>query len=92
MSDRARLLAIYLGVMSLLAFVLFAADKFKAKRGSWRIPEATLWTAALLGGGAGAFLGMRLFRHKTKKGFFPIGIPILAFLQLGLLCYVLTLR
>ena len=92
MSDRARLLAIWLGVMSLFAFVLFAADKLKAKRGSWRIPEATLWTAALLGGGAGAFLGMRLFRHKTKKGFFPIGIPILAFLQLGLLGYVLTLH
>ena len=90
MSDRARLLAIWLGVMSLFAFLLFATDKFKAKRGSWRIPEATLWTAALLGGGAGAFLGMRLFRHKTKKGFFPIGIPVLAFLQLGLLCYVLT--
>ena len=44
MSDRARLLAIWLGVMSLLAFLLFATDKFKAKRGSWRIPEATLMT------------------------------------------------
>lgn len=92
MADPVRLLALWLGSVSLLAFTLFAQDKVRAKRGSWRIPEGTLWAAAILGGGVGAYLGMRLFRHKTKKGFFHIGIPLLALLQLGLLVWTAIYR
>ena len=90
MNDPAKLLLIWLGTVSLFAFILFAQDKFKAKRGSWRIPEAALWAAAILGGGVGAVLGMKLFHHKTKKGFFHIGLPLLALLQLGLLAWVIV--
>lgn len=87
MAKSLRLLLIWFGVVSLLALLLFGWDKLMAKLGRRRIPESTLWAAALLGGGVGAFLGMRLFRHKTRKGFFPIGLPILAVLQLGLLVW-----
>ena len=84
MTDLGRLLLLWLGVWSLLALVLFGWDKLMAKLDRRRIPEATLWAAAILGGGVGATVGMRLFHHKTKKGFFHIGLPLLAVLQLAL--------
>lgn len=87
MSDLTRLLLGWLGAVSLAAFLLFAADKWKARHGRWRVPESVLWAAALCGGGVGAALGMRLLRHKTKKGFFHIGLPLLAALQLALLLW-----
>ena len=85
MSESCRLLLLLLGVVSLLAFVLFGWDKLMAKLDRRRIPEATLWGAAFLGGGVGACLGMWVFHHKTRKGFFHIGLPLLAVLQLSLL-------
>ena len=81
-------LLVWLGVVSTLALLLFGWDKLMARGGRRRVPEATLWAAAILGGGVGAFLGMKLFRHKTKKGFFPVGIPLLAILQLGVLGWI----
>jgi uncharacterized membrane protein YsdA (DUF1294 family) len=82
-----RLLALWLLAMSALAMVLFGLDKWKAKAGLWRIPEAALWASAALGGGVGATVGMRVFHHKTHKGLFPIGLPALAVLQLALLAW-----
>lgn len=61
---------IYLSAMSLLTFILFGADKHKAKAHKWRIPEKTLLGLSLLGGFAGGFLGMEFFRHKTKHWYF----------------------
>lgn len=84
MNDLGRFALIWLTVLSLLAFILFAQDKFKARHGRWRISEAALWAVAILGGGVGATVGMRLFHHKTKKGFFHIGLPLLALLQIAL--------
>ena len=84
MRESCRLLLLLLGVVSLLAFVLFGWDKLMAKLDRRRIPEATLWGAAFLGGGVGACLGMWVFHHKTRKGFFHIGLPLLAALQLTL--------
>ena len=52
-------------------------DKWKAKRGSWRIPEKTLFTITLMGGGVGTIAGMYTFRHKTKKLYFTIGFPVI---------------
>ena len=87
MSEPCRLRLILFGVMSLLALVLFGWDKLMAKLDRRRIPEAALWGLAILGGGVGAFLGMRLFHHKTRKGFFHIGLPLLALLQIALLIW-----
>jgi len=47
-------------------------DKQKAKKGSWRIPEKTLFLLTLLGGGIGTITGMYLFRHKTRKLYFTV--------------------
>ena len=89
--DPRRLLPLWLLLMSLVLFVVMGADKRRAKAGSWRVPEKTLFLLALLGGAIGGVLGMRAFRHKTKHWTFAWGFPILALLQLAL-CFWLFLR
>ena len=83
-------LIIYLAVMSLIAFGAFGLDKFKAKAGRWRIPERTLFILAILGGGIGAFLGMKVFHHKTLHKQFVIGIPAIMIVQLALAAFLWT--
>ena len=77
------------GLMSLAAFAAFGLDKYRAKTGKWRIPERTLFLLALLGGGIGAFLGMRVFRHKTRHWQFVFGIPVIMVIQAVLLGWYL---
>ena len=84
------LLLVYLAVMSLIAFAAFGLDKFKAKTNRWRIPERTLFLLAILGGGVGAFLGMKVFRHKTRHSQFVFGIPAIMVLQLALAGFLWT--
>ena len=74
--------------MSLLTFILFGADKHKARAHKWRIPEKTLLGLSLLGGFAGGFLGMEFFRHKTKHWYFKYGIPFILIVQIILTAYV----
>ena len=71
--------------VNLFAFVLYGVDKAKAKRGAWRIPERTLLAAAWLLGGVGAWLGMRVFRHKTKHLRFVYGVPLAALVSIALM-------
>ena len=63
------LLAAY-ALLSVIAFCFYAADKKKAKKGAWRIPEKVLLGLGFLGGSIGALLGMKLLRHKTKHWYF----------------------
>ena len=69
-------------MMNVLTFVVFGLDKWKARRGRWRVPEATLLGLAALGGSVGAWLAMQLFRHKTQKKKFRYGVPAFFVLQL----------
>ncbi len=71
------LLLLYLVTINAAGFVLMLADKHKAKKKLWRIPEVTLMTVAALGGSVGSLLGMYTVRHKTKHPKFTIGIPLL---------------
>lgn len=84
-------IAIYLVVMNLAGFVLMAVDKRKARRNRWRIPEAALFLFAIFGGSIGCLLGMRMFRHKTQKRRFYIGIPIILAIQLLAAFYIIFL-
>ena len=84
------LLLVYLAMMSLIAFAAFGLDKFKVKTNRWRIPERTLFLLAILGGGVGAFLGMKVFRHKTRHSQFVFGIPAIMALQLALAGFLWT--
>ena len=61
---------------NLITFSLYGIDKRRATRKQWRISESTLIVCAFLMGGIGAFLGMWLFRHKTKYLKFKVLIPL----------------
>ncbi len=78
-------LAGYLIVINILGFALMGIDKRKAQRSAYRIPEATLFTIAIMGGSIGSIIGMYLFRHKTKHWYFVFGMPIILILQLTFL-------
>ncbi len=78
---------IYILIINIIAFFAMWIDKKKAKRGSWRIKEATLFTLVLLGGGVGGIAGMYIFRHKTKKLKFTIGFPAILIIEIGLIIY-----
>lgn len=69
-------------VVNFFTFLLFAVDKWKAKRGAWRIPEATLLGFSLFGGALGGVLGMHLCHHKIRKPRFRYGVPVMLLLQL----------
>ena len=75
----------YLLLLNGIAFVLFGIDKLKARKGRWRIPERSLLVVALLGGSIGAWLGIKVWHHKTLHKKFSIGVPLIICLQIGLL-------
>lgn len=80
---------IYLLVINLAAFLAMWLDKRKAKKGAWRIPEQTLLSLVLLGGGIGGIAGMYTFRHKTKKPRFYIGFPVMLITEIILFIYII---
>ena len=80
----------YLLVVNIATFLLYGIDKYKAKKGRWRISEATLLLMAVIGGSIGAWGGMRLWHHKTMHKKFKYGIPIIIILQVCLVLYLHT--
>ena len=79
---------LYLLIINLIGFVMMWSDKRRAKWGKWRIPEQTLFVVTALGGGIGTIAGMYIFRHKTKKLKFIIGLPTLVILEIILIMYI----
>lgn len=69
---------LYLAAVNLAALLVMLADKRRARRGAQRIPERSLLLFALAGGSIGATAGMLLFRHKTQKPKFYIGLPLIS--------------
>ena len=80
---------LYFIIINIIGFGIMALDKFKAQKGCWRIPEATLMTMCLLGGGIGTISGMYTFRHKTKKMKFTVGMPTILITEIVLIIYVI---
>ena len=72
-------------MLNVIAFSLFGLDKQRARRGLWRIRESVLLAVTWLMGGLGAWLGMRLFRHKTQKRAFVVSSSVATVLQLALM-------
>lgn len=77
--------AIYLIVLSLVTFTVYAVDKNRAKQGKWRISEAALLLLSFLGGGIGGYLAMHAVRHKTRKWYFHFVNLIGIFWQIAVL-------
>ena len=82
------ILAVYALIVNLIAFCMMGIDKRKARRKAFRIPEATLFVMALIGGSIGSIAGMYLFRHKTRHLKFSLGLPLILAVQIVfLLCF-----
>jgi uncharacterized membrane protein YsdA (DUF1294 family) len=86
--DFWEILVIIFGVLSVITFFMYGADKFKAQRGKWRISEKALLISSFIGGAVGGFLAMQLFRHKTKHWYFNV-VNILGLMwQIGLIAWL----
>ena len=81
-------LAYYLLAINVVTFIVYGIDKYKAKKAKWRIPEATLLLLAVLGGSIGAWMGMKVWHHKTMHKKFKYGIPAILLIQIALMTYL----
>lgn len=79
----------YFITVNVLGLVLFGIDKWKAKHDKWRISEATLLSVTAIGGSIGAWIGMKVWHHKTMHKKFKYGIPLVMVLQFSLLLFTL---
>lgn len=84
--------AIAIGAVSLVTFILYCVDKYKASHGLWRIPEKVLLLFSFFGGALGGLLGMHLVRHKTRHWYFHVVNILGAIWQVGLLGYLLAVE
>ena len=74
-------LIIYLIVINIITFIIFGLDKYYAIKGRFRINEATLFCLCIIGGSFLGYIGMKVFRHKTKKTYFRIGVPLIMIIE-----------
>ena len=81
-------LVCYLLAINAVTFIVFGIDKYKAKKAKWRISEATLLLLAVLGGSIGAWMGMKVWHHKTMHKKFKYGIPAILLIQIALMAYL----
>jgi uncharacterized membrane protein YsdA (DUF1294 family) len=86
-SEKLNWIIVYLIIVNAAAFTVTGLDKSKAKRKARRVSEKQLFTLAAIGGAAGVWAAMRLFRHKTKHNSFVIGIPVLLLLHIVIFYY-----
>lgn len=86
----AQFLLLYILIINFLTWLVFGIDKHKAENHEFRIPEATLFLLALIGGSVGALVGMFGFHHKTRKWKFRIGMPLILALQIAGTAYLFT--
>ena len=80
--DVITLLSAYFISVNLLGFALWELTNTKQKREPFRIPEATLFLIALIGGSIGSIIGMYAFRHKTRHWYFLYGMPAILLIQI----------
>lgn len=83
-------MGLYLLLINIITFAIYAIDKLNAKTDSWRISERMLLLFAVVGGSVGALLGMYICRHKTKKPKFKFGVPVILVLQMLAVMYILN--
>lgn len=84
------ILVIYFASINILGFTMMGIDKYKAKKRAFRIPEATLFIVAIIGGSIGSILGMYTFHHKTRHWYFVYGMPIILLLQIAVIIFLLN--
>ena len=83
------LILLYIVLINILTFFIYGIDKLKAKKSKWRVSENTLIGMAIIGGSIGAWLGMKIWHHKTLHKKFKYGVPLILVAQTALCCYLL---
>ena len=78
----------YLIAINIITFFICGIDKLKAKKGKWRITESTLLLLAIIGGSIGAWLGIKVWHHKTLHKKFKYGIPLIVIAQIAIVFYI----
>lgn len=81
----------YIALINIAGLILFGLDKLRAAEHKWRIPVNTLLIVAFIGGSVGSWAAMYLYRHKTQKNYFKIGIPMMMVMQIVVLLYLMNL-
>lgn len=80
--------ACYFWGINVVALIMYGIDKYKARKAKWRISEATLLMLAVIGGSVGAWIGMKVWHHKTKHKKFKYGVPLILFLQIAVIMFL----
>lgn len=88
METISKLLIVYVAAVNVVAFVVYGVDKYKAQKAKWRIRESTLLLLAAIGGSAGAWLGMKIWHHKTRHAKFRYGVPAILRKQLAVVFFL----
>ena len=83
------LILLYIVLINIMTFFIYGIDKLKAKKSKWRVPESTLMGMAIIGGSIGAWLGMKVWHHKTLHKRFKYGMPFIIVAQIALCFYLL---
>ena len=81
----------YLVIINMVTFFIYGVDKWKARHAKWRVSETTLLLLAVIGGSIGAWLGMRVWHHKTLHKKFRYGIPAIIILQIAFLVFAASM-
>lgn len=87
-----QIIAYYLIIINIVTILVYGIDKWKAREAMWRVREASLLMLAVLGGSIGAWLGMKVWHHKTQHKKFRYGIPAIIIIQLVIIGYFLYLQ
>ena len=82
------LITYYILGINVITFIIYGIDKLKAKKGKWRTPEACLLGLAVIGGSIGAYLGIKVWHHKTLHKKFKYGIPLILIMQIAIAVYI----
>lgn len=85
--EARNLILIYLAVITVVTFLVYGIDKWKAQHKRWRIPESVLLGLAAIGGSVGAWLGMKVWRHKTQHKKFQYGVPAILAAQVAVVVW-----
>ena len=87
--EAKHLILIYLAAITVVTFIVYGIDKWKAQHKRWRIPESVLLGLAVIGGSVGAWLGMQVCHHKTRHKKFKYGVPAILAAQVALAVWCL---
>ena len=89
--NQHKVLIIYLVVINFITLAAFAIDKIAAIEGRSRIRIVTLLGLAFIGGSLGGLIAMYLFRHKIRKDYFTVGIPMIMLMQVFVIFYFMNM-